>query len=61
MTKTALAEEIVQSIENHPDRNDQLECVIAFLTTLQPKDFERFAQWGYPEQKSTVEECWNDQ
>lgn len=36
------------------------ESIMDMLDALEPKDRERFAQWGYPHQQSTPENCWGD-
>jgi len=59
MTKESLASAIIDSIENHETKDEQIEAVIALLSILEPKDREQFAKWGYPAQQSTPEECWN--
>lgn len=72
MTKRDLAEQILQYVENSvelisecddclatfDDRNDVLDGIISLIDTLQPRDIEQFAKWGYPEQQSTAETCW---
>lgn len=61
MTKTELAKNIIETVHNNPDPAEAMAGVIAYLDLLTPKDMERFAQWGYPHQKSTPEECWEEQ
>ena len=58
MTKQHLAEQILQSIENYDNREEQLESIIVFLGTLKPDNPNQFANWGYPEQRTTPENCW---
>lgn len=62
MTKKHLAELIRQCIDNAEfiGESDDLkvEAIISLLDTLEPKHLEQFANWGYPEQKSTPKECW---
>ena len=31
---------------------------MAFLELLEPKDKEAFAKWGFPNQQSSVDDCW---
>lgn len=62
MTKERLALKIIEHIDNCEFMGEgdkqKLEGVIAYLDTLEPKNLGQFAQWGYPEDKSTPDECW---
>lgn len=58
MTKSSLAEQILQCTENISEREDQLEAIISLLDTLEPKDKVNFAKWGFPDQKGEPETCW---
>lgn len=57
MNKRQLARQIVKSVRNATDTKNAIESVESFLSVLEPKDREKFASWGYPEDKPTNEEC----
>lgn len=63
MTKTKLSENIANTIENMraigETKEEIVEAIGNLLTPLQPKDRERFAAWGYPDEKSTPVDCWD--
>ena len=61
MTKEELAKQIIETVDNFYDAEDPttaLEGVIALLDTLEPRDRESFAKWGFPNQQSTEDKCW---
>jgi hypothetical protein len=62
MTRTDLAKEILATVENlrarSLDNTVIIEDIRSLLSQLEPKDRERFAKWGYPNQQSTPDECW---
>lgn len=62
MTKENLAKQIIDTVNNCNETGEPtiaLEGVIALLDTLEPRDRERFAKWGYPQEQSTEDECWS--
>ena len=61
MTKKDLAALIIDAVDNAKFMNeDPIESVTAYLSTLEPKDKERFAKWGNSKQQSTMEKCWEE-
>lgn len=62
MTKQKLAEKILEHIESceflGAGKKYKIEGIVNYLDTLEPKDLNQFAQWGYDEEISTPEECW---
>jgi len=59
MTKERLAEKIIEHVHNCEFMGeDPKDGVIAYLDTLEPKNIGQFAQCGYPEDKSTPNQCW---
>ena len=63
MTKEKFAKTILEIVDNSREidnkSNDEIVKEIAsFLSIVEPKDIERFAIWGMPEDKSTVQKCW---
>ncbi len=59
MTKENLAKQIIEIVNNYNDTEEALEGVMALLDTLEPRDKESFAKWGYPHEQSTEDECWS--
>ena len=63
MTKSEFAKTLISMVDNFRFVGDsEIEIHESFMNMLdeiEPKDRERFAQWGYPNQQSTVEECWS--
>jgi hypothetical protein len=62
MTKTEFAKTLISMVDNFRFVGDSeteiQEFIMNMLGELEPKDRDRFAQWGYPNQQSTPEECW---
>ena len=61
MTKKELAKQIIETITNNHDMQQDHEnepAIMAFLELLEPKDKEVFAKWGFPNQQSSVDDCW---
>ena len=58
MTKKELAKQILETIELEGCGAKSIPSIMALLDTLEPKDREQFAKWGFPEQQSTPEQCW---
>ena len=64
MTKQDLVYEIYKTVEfmtNNKEPELKIrKSITSLINTLEPKDKEKFAQWGYDKQKSNVENCWKD-
>jgi len=62
MNKQRLASKIIKVIDNCRfvgDNQEQVqEAVEDVLSALVPRDIECFADWGAPEDKSTIDKCW---
>ena len=61
MTKLELAKQLIETITNNYDMQQDHEnetAVMALLDVLEPKDREQFSKWGFPNQQSSVEDCW---
>ncbi|PCH69413.1 MAG: hypothetical protein COC06_07660 [Bacteroidales bacterium] len=62
MTKTEFAKTLISMVDNFRfvgDSETEIQkSIMNMLGELKPKDRERFAQWGYPNQQSTPEDCW---
>jgi hypothetical protein len=62
MTKRILAKTIVEMVDNFRFVGDEeiviVKAIESFLNLLEPKDRERFAQWGTSKERSTAKECW---
>lgn len=61
MTKENLAKQIIETVKHYYEAGEPtiaLENVISLLDTLEPRDKESFAKWGYPKDRSTEDECW---
>ncbi|SDS12973.1 hypothetical protein SAMN04487764_1521 [Gillisia sp. Hel1_33_143] len=59
MTKRNLAEQILETVYNSENKQEGIDGIISLLDVLEPKNKERFSEWGYPEDKSTPEKCWD--
>jgi len=59
MTKHDFIDSIIETFENTDSKEEAHEYISNLLTTLEPKDPEQFAKWGYPGQESTPENCWD--
>jgi hypothetical protein len=63
MTKTGLAKQILRTVDNvreldNSDEDQVIEQIEIMLGCLIPKNFERFAQWGMPEDQVDISKCW---
>ncbi|MBC7847240.1 MAG: hypothetical protein H7Y10_12185 [Flavobacterium sp.] len=61
MTKLEFAKQLIETVTNNYDMQQDHEnepAVMALLEVLEPKDKEVFAKWGFPNQQSTVDDCW---
>ncbi|PJA24979.1 MAG: hypothetical protein COX57_05825 [Alphaproteobacteria bacterium CG_4_10_14_0_2_um_filter_63_37] len=64
MNKAEFCRQIVQAVDNCRNLDGMTDEEVAvelqqFLSCLEPKDRENFAQWGYPGCRSTPNECWD--
>lgn len=59
MTKKEFAKQILETVQNNGYVKESIPSIMALLDTLEPKDREKFAKWGFPEQQSTPEKCWD--
>lgn len=62
MTKKELAKQLLQlvkdGIEEEYSDVEITDDIEVFIGCLEPRDRNAFANWGYPEQRSTPNECW---
>jgi hypothetical protein len=62
MTRKALAQLIYDTVDNGKftgeKEKDLVNYISDILEVLEPKDIEKFANWGNAEQHSTPEKCW---
>ena len=63
MTKSEFAKTLISMVDNFrfvgDSETEVQQSIMNMLGELEPKDRESFAQWGYTNQQSTVEECWS--
>ncbi len=63
MNRSEYASHILQLVDNSRDldgASDEqvVKEIEGFLEPLEPKDRERFAQWGHAKCQSTADKCW---
>lgn len=62
MTKKEFAKQVFQlvqkSIEEEKSEVEIIDDVEIFLDTLEPRDREQFAKWGYPSVQVKHFKCW---
>ncbi len=61
MYKKRLAEKIIEIVDNFrfigDSEQEVLEAVESMLNPLEPKDRERFSQWGKSEDRKEPQDC----
>ncbi len=63
MTKIEFCKQIVQTVDNcraidGMTDSEVAEAISGLISPLTPIDIKRFAAWGLPAQKSTIDKCW---
>ena len=58
MTKRNLAEQIFETGYHAENKKEAVNSIISFLDLLEPKDRQKFSEWGFNKDLSTPEKCW---
>lgn len=63
MTKKSFAKTIFEVVDNGKflgnPKKEIIDDIETLLYLLKPKNIVHFSKIGQPEEKSTIEECWN--
>jgi hypothetical protein len=63
MTQKEFASQMLQVVDNSREiygKSDEeiIKELEMFMSVLEPKNRETFSKWGFPEDQSTVTDCW---